>query len=59
MFSLSTFLDAFWPLTMAARYTLLVSGLGIALGLVIGGFVCVLALSKSRPARIAAAIWGS
>lgn len=59
MFSLSTFLDAFWPLTMAARYTLLVSGLGIALGLVIGGFVCVLALSKSRVWRTVAAVWVS
>src|SRR5690606_15314583 len=59
MFSIPTFLDAFWPLTLAARYTLLVSGLGIALGLVIGAFVCVLALSKSRPARTLAAIWVS
>ena len=35
MFSVHTFLDAFVPLAWAARYTLLVSGLGIALGLVI------------------------
>lgn len=59
MFSFQVFLDAFWPLTLAARYTVLVSGLGIAIGLVIGALVCVLALSKSRAARIVAAIWVS
>ncbi len=59
MFSVQTFINDFWPLIMAARYTLLVSVLGIALGLVIGAVVCVMALSKSRPARITAAIWVS
>ncbi|TRW97740.1 amino acid ABC transporter permease [Paracoccus sp. M683] len=59
MFSIQTFLDAFGPLAMAARYTLLVSGLGIALGLVIGALICAAALSKSRALRRFAAIWVS
>jgi polar amino acid transport system permease protein len=59
MFSIPTFLDSFGPLAVAARFTLLVSGLGIALGLVIGALVCACALSKSRPLRRFAAIWVS
>ncbi|WP_415182994.1 amino acid ABC transporter permease [Phaeovulum sp.] len=59
MFSVQTLIDDFWPLILAARFTLLVSGLGIALGLVIGAIVCAMALSKSRAARIAAAAWVS
>ena len=59
MFSVQTFLDSFGPLAFAARYTLLVSGLGIALGLVIGALVCAAALSRSRGLRRIAAIWVS
>ena len=59
MFSVHTFLDAFVPLAWAARYTLLVSGLGIALGLVIGVAVCAMRLSGSSLARRAAAVWVS
>lgn len=59
MFSVHTFLDSFGPLALAARYTLLVSGLGIALGLVIGALVCAAALSRSRALRRVAAIWVS
>jgi polar amino acid transport system permease protein len=59
MFSIPTFLESFGPLAMAARFTLLVSGLGIALGLVIGALVCACALSKSRGLRRFAAIWVS
>jgi len=59
MFSTATFLESFGPLAWAARYTVLVSGLGIALGLVIGALVCVGALSKSRLARALAGLWVS
>ena len=59
MFSLQTFLDAFVPLAWAARYTLLVSCLGIALGLVIGVVVCAMRLSGSRLARGIGALWVS
>lgn len=59
MFSIQTFLDAFVPLAWAARYTLLVSCLGIALGLVIGVVVCAMRLSGSRLARGIGALWVS
>ncbi|SNT68879.1 amino acid ABC transporter permease [Paracoccus seriniphilus] len=59
MFSIPTFIDSFGPLAWAARYTLLVSGLGIALGLVIGALVCAAALSPSKALRRVAAIWVS
>ncbi|AGT11389.1 amino acid ABC transporter permease [Paracoccus aminophilus] len=59
MFSISTFTDGFGPLLWAARYTLLVSGLGIALGLVLGAVICIMGMSKSRPARVFAALWVS
>ncbi len=59
MFSIHAFLDSFQPLLWAARYTLLVSGLGIALGLVMGALVCAASLSRWRAARIAAAFWVS
>ena len=59
MFSIPTFLDSFGPLAWAGRYTLLVSGLGIALGLVIGALVSIAALSRSRLLRTLAAVWVS
>lgn len=59
MFSITTFLDSFGPLFMAARYTLLVSGLGIVLGLVIGALICVARLSPLRALRIFGALWVS
>ena len=59
MFSTQTFLDSFGPLAWAGRYTLLVSGLGITLGLVIGALVSIAALSRSRLLRVLAAIWVS
>lgn len=59
MFSTQTFLDSFEPLAWAGRYTLLVSGLGITLGLVIGALVSIAALSRSRLLRVLAAIWVS
>ncbi len=59
MFSISTFLNSFEPLFWAARYTLLISGLGIALGLVIGALVCAAALSRMAWLRRFAALWVS
>jgi polar amino acid transport system permease protein len=59
MFSTQTFFDSFEPLLWAARYTLLVSGLGIALGLVIGALICAAGLSRWPALRGFAAIWVS
>jgi polar amino acid transport system permease protein len=59
MFSFSTFLDSFGPLFWAARYTLLISVLGIGLGLVIGALICAAALSRLSWARRFAALWVS
>ncbi|HRO16063.1 MAG TPA: amino acid ABC transporter permease [Paracoccus sp. (in: a-proteobacteria)] len=59
MFSIPVFLESFIPLMWAARHTLLVSGLGIALGLVIGALVCIGRLSKSRVLRALAGLWVS
>ncbi|HEU4987615.1 MAG TPA: amino acid ABC transporter permease [Rhizobiaceae bacterium] len=59
MFSISTFFDSFDPLFWAARYTLLISGLGIALGLVVGALICAAALSRSVWLRRFAALWVS
>ncbi|MDN3713754.1 amino acid ABC transporter permease [Paracoccus cavernae] len=59
MFSLSTFYESFGPLFWAARFTLLISVLGIALGLVIGAGICAAALSKNIWLRRFAAVWVS
>lgn len=59
MFSLPIFWDALQTLAWAARFTLLVSGLGIALGLILGAVVCAAALSNSRPVRAIAGLWVS
>ncbi|MGB3415632.1 MAG: amino acid ABC transporter permease [Mesorhizobium sp.] len=59
MFSISTFLNSFEPLFWAARYTLLISGLGIALGLVVGALICAAALSRITWLRRFAAVWVS
>lgn len=59
MFSISTFFNSFDPLFWAARYTLLISGLGIALGLVVGALICAAALSRSVWLRRFAALWVS
>ncbi|MFU0506925.1 amino acid ABC transporter permease [Pseudaminobacter sp. NGMCC 1.201702] len=59
MFSISTFLDSLEPLFWAARYTLLISGLGIALGLVVGALICAAALSRAVWLRRFAALWVS
>ena len=59
MFSVQTFFEAFYPLALGARFTLLVSVLGIALGLVIGVVICAMQLSGSGIARRFAAVWVS
>jgi polar amino acid transport system permease protein len=59
MFSIATFLESFGPLLLAARFTLLVSVLGIGLGLVIGALVCAAGLSPIPALRRFAALWVS
>jgi len=59
MFSFSTFLGSFEPLFWAARFTLLISLLGIGLGLVIGALICAAALSRLSWLRRFAALWVS
>lgn len=59
MFSFAAFLDSFGPLFMAARYTLLISGLGILLGLVIAALICAARLSPFKALRRFAAVWVS
>ncbi len=59
MFSIPAFFNSFEPLFWAARYTLLISGLGIGLGLVIGALICAAALSRTSWLRRFAAVWVS
>lgn len=59
MFSITTFLNSFEPLLWAARYTLLISVLGIAVGLIAGALICAAALSRNVWLRRFAALWVS
>ncbi|MDQ1901873.1 amino acid ABC transporter permease [Paracoccus sp. WLY502] len=59
MFSIPVFLESLVPLFWAARYTLLISVGGIALGLVIGTLICAARLSPSRSLRRFGAVWVS
>lgn len=59
MFSVSTFIGSFDPLFWAARYTLLISVLGIGLGLVVGALICAAALSRTKWLRWFAALYVS
>lgn len=59
MFSLNAFVESFPPLMWAARYTLLVSVLGIALGLALGALICASTFSPWRWLKSAAAVWVS
>ncbi|AXC49017.1 amino acid ABC transporter permease [Paracoccus suum] len=59
MFSFKTILDNLPTLAWAGRFTLLISVLGCALGLVIGAVICALAVSRSRVAQTVAAIYVS
>jgi polar amino acid transport system permease protein len=59
MFSIAAFLDSFGPLLMAARYTLLVSVLGIGLGLVLGALIVAARLAPLPALRRFAATWVS
>ena len=59
MFSIPVFLESFEPLLWAARYTLLISVLGIALGLVIGTLICAARLSPYPALRAFGGLWVS
>ncbi|MGV6874243.1 amino acid ABC transporter permease [Pseudochelatococcus sp. B33] len=59
MFSIPVFIESFAPLFWAARYTLLISVLGIALGLVIGTLICAARLSPYHWLRRSAVLWVS
>ncbi len=59
MFSLTIFFRSFEPLLWAARYTVLISVLGIVLGLVIGTLICAARLSPYPALRRFAALWVS
>ncbi|MFT3687493.1 amino acid ABC transporter permease [Paenirhodobacter sp.] len=59
MFSWTTFLNSFGPLMGAAKFTLAVSVLGIALGLVIGTLICAARLSPLPVLRRFAGLWVS
>ncbi|WP_223252660.1 hypothetical protein [Paracoccus mutanolyticus] len=59
MFSLPVFLQSFEPLIWAARYTLLISVLGIGLGLVIGTLICAARLSPYRLLRAFGGLWSA
>lgn len=59
MFSIPVFLQSFEPLFWAARYTLLISILGIALGLVIGTLICAARLSPYGLLRAFGGLWVS
>lgn len=59
MFSFAAFLNSFPALLWAAPFTLLVSALGIALGLVLGALICASALSSWPGLKTFAAVWVS
>ena len=59
MFSVAAFFDSFGPLILAARFPILISVLGIGLGLVIGALICAARLSPVRGLRRFAAVWVS
>lgn len=59
MFSFQTILDHLPTLIWSARFTLLISVLGCALGLAMGGFICIAAVSRSPVLRAAAALYVS
>ena len=48
MFSFQTILDNLPVLVASARYTLLISGAGCFLGLILGALICVAAVSRNR-----------
>lgn len=57
MFSFQTIIDNLPVLAWSARYTLLISALGCAIGLVFGAALCVAAVSRSRALRGVAALY--
>lgn len=59
MFSFQTILDHLPTLIWSARYTLLISALGCALGLALGGLICIAAVSRSAALRGMATVYVS
>jgi polar amino acid transport system permease protein len=57
MFSFQTILDNLPVLAASARYTLLISALGCALGLVVGVLLCAAAVSRRAALRRFAAVY--
>ena len=59
MFSFQTIIDNLPVLAASARYTLLISGAGCFLGLIIGALICVAAVSRNGAARAFAGVYVS
>jgi len=59
MFSFQTIIDNLPVLIASARYTLLISGAGCLLGLIIGALICAAGVSRSKPARAFAGVYVS
>ena len=59
MFSFQTIIDNLPVLVASARYTLLISGAGCFLGLILGTLICVAAVSRNRAARAFAGLYVS
>lgn len=59
MFSFQTILDNLPTLAWAGRFTLLISVLGCALGLVLGAGICAMAVSRAASLRRLAALYVS
>ncbi|MEW9308669.1 MULTISPECIES: amino acid ABC transporter permease [Labrys] len=57
MFSLNAFVKSFHALALGVPSTLIVSLLGIAIGLLVGALICAGALSLSPVLRRVAAVW--
>ena len=57
MFSLNAFIKSFHALALGVPSTLIVSLLGIAIGLLVGALICAGALSLSHVLRRGAAVW--
>lgn len=57
MFSLNAFVKSFHALALGVPSTLIVSLLGIAIGLLVGALICAGALSLSKGLRRGAAVW--
>lgn len=59
MFSFQTIIDNLPVLAASARFTLLISGAGCFLGLILGALICVAAVSRASAARAFAGVYVS